>query len=475
MSEQATILIVDDEITIRKTLGLALTSKGYKIVAAGNGPEALLLLEDNVIDLALLDMRMPGMSGYEVLKEIRKSHSALELPVLMLTATDDADAMISSLKSGANDYLIKPCNREILAARIETQLSMKEMNESLISERNNLRREFVDAKVKSELDSVKFKSEFDQRTQAEKALIESERRFKVLYDARGCGLSDRRRDEFTLEAAVLDLGAVVDQLGLESFALCSFFNATPAAVRYAAHHPARVSRLVLWGGFARGADVYAFPIDPGAGGLVAANWELMLDAAVRTWTGSAGEEARQIAGYFRAAVDPETALKAFAAARDYDVTADLPRVDAPTLVVQRRDARSQRLEIARELAARIPHAELSLLPGAEASPFSGDVEAGVREVERFLGLRPATAGQPSPVAAARDAPPADAAPPPLALTEREAEVLALLCRGRSNKEIAADLGVSVHTVERHLTNLYSKLGLHSRTEAVAFGLRYGYG
>jgi PAS domain S-box-containing protein len=182
MSEQATILIVDDEITIRKTLGLALTSKGYKIVAAGNGPEALLLLEDNVIDLALLDMRMPGMSGYEVLKEIRKSHSALELPVLMLTATDDADAMISSLKSGANDYLIKPCNREILAARIETQLSMKEMNESLISERNNLRREFVDAKVKSELDSVKFKSEFDQRTQAEKALIESERRFKVLYD-----------------------------------------------------------------------------------------------------------------------------------------------------------------------------------------------------------------------------------------------------------------------------------------------------
>lgn len=182
MSEQATILVVDDEMTIRKTLGLALTSKGYKVFSAGNGPEALLLLEENEIDLALLDMRMPGMSGYEILKEIRKAHSALELPVLMLTATDDSEAMISSLKSGANDYLIKPCNREILAARIETQLSMKEMNESLVSERNNLRREFVDAKVQSELDNVKFKSEFDQRSQAEEALIESERRFKVLYD-----------------------------------------------------------------------------------------------------------------------------------------------------------------------------------------------------------------------------------------------------------------------------------------------------
>ena len=182
MSKQPTILVVDDEATIRKTLGLALTSKGYDVLSAGNGAEALLLLEDNAIDLVLLDMRMPGMSGYEVLKEIRKGHSALELPVLMLTATDDSEAMISSLKSGANDYLIKPCNREILAARIETQLSMKEMNASLVSERNNLRREFVDAKVKSELDNVKFKTEFDQRLQAEEALIESERRFKLLYD-----------------------------------------------------------------------------------------------------------------------------------------------------------------------------------------------------------------------------------------------------------------------------------------------------
>ena len=182
MPNQATILVVDDESTIRKTLGLSLVSKGYHVLSAATGAEALSLLGENRIDLVLLDMRMPGMSGYEVLQQIRKSHSALELPVLMLTATDDSEAMISSLKSGANDYLIKPCNREILAARIETQLSMKEMNESLISERNNLRREFIDAKVKSEIDNVKFKSEFDQRSQAEAALIASERRFKVLYD-----------------------------------------------------------------------------------------------------------------------------------------------------------------------------------------------------------------------------------------------------------------------------------------------------
>lgn len=182
ISNQAAILIVDDEATIRKTLGLSLESKGYKVFSAATGAEALLLLEEHELDLILLDMRMPGMGGLEVLKEVRNRFSSLELPVLMLTATDDSDAMISALKAGANDYLIKPCNREILAARIETQLSMKEMNESLISERNNLRREYVDAKVKSQLDNVKFKSEFEQRSKAEEALIESERRFKVLYD-----------------------------------------------------------------------------------------------------------------------------------------------------------------------------------------------------------------------------------------------------------------------------------------------------
>ena len=182
ISNQAAILIVDDEATIRKTLGLSLESKGYQVLFAAAGAEALMLLEENHIDLVLLDMRMPGLSGLDVLKELRNSRSALELPVLMLTATDDSDAMIAALRSGANDYLIKPCNREILAARIETQLSMKEMNESLISERNNLRREYVDAKVQSQLDNVKFKTEFEQRSKAEEALIESERRFKVLYD-----------------------------------------------------------------------------------------------------------------------------------------------------------------------------------------------------------------------------------------------------------------------------------------------------
>ena len=182
MVKHTTILIVDDEATVRKTLGLTLNSKGYQALAAGSGTEALLLLEDNDIDLVLLDMRMPGMNGNDVLKEIRKRYSALELPVLMLTADDDSDAMISALKSGANDYLVKPCNREVLGARIETQLSMKEMNAALINERDNLRRDFIDAKVKAELDNAKFKSEFDQRSQVEDALIESERRFKVLYD-----------------------------------------------------------------------------------------------------------------------------------------------------------------------------------------------------------------------------------------------------------------------------------------------------
>ncbi|MGE3857848.1 MAG: LuxR C-terminal-related transcriptional regulator, partial [Dehalococcoidia bacterium] len=196
------------------------------------------------------------------------------------------------------------------------------------------------------------------------------------------------------------------------------------------------------------------------------HWPMLLDMAARTWTAGAGEETRDTALYFNACVAPVTAMRAFASARDYDVRALLPEVRARTLVLQRRDAPSQRLDVARGLAAAIPDAELQVLAGESASPFSGDIEGGVRAIEAFLGIEEHAA----PAAAAAST----VAPGGEALTAREAEVLALVARGRANKEIAAALGLSVHTVERHLTNLYPKIGCRSRTEAAAFALTHGY-
>ncbi len=285
----------------------------------------------------------------------------------------------------------------------------------------------------------------------------------ALYDARGTGLSDRDRAEYTLEAMTADLEAVRERLGWERFAVCGLFNSTPVALAYVARHPERVSDLVLWGAFARGVDVYPMAVPANAGELLGLYWPMLVETAARTWTASASsDEVAEVVRYFHACVEPAAALAAFSAARDYDVSALLPEVQAHTLLLHRGSASSQRPEIAQAMTARIPDAELAILKGEAASPFSGDVDAAADAVLRFLGLESAAPAR------------SDDAPPHEALTARESEVLRLLARGQANKQIALDLGVSVHTVERHLTNLYAKLGCQSRTEAVAYALTHGY-
>ena len=171
-----------------------------------------------------------------------------------------------------------------------------------------------------------------------------------------------------------------------------------------------------------------------------------------------------MAGYFRACTSVEGLLRYVRAVRDWDVASRLEAVRVPALVLQRRDTAAQNAEVARRLAAAIEGARLLLLPGDAASPFSGDVEAGVDAVAVFLGLR-----APAPAQTAGESRPAL----PASITAREVEVLALIGRGLANKEIAARLGLSVNTIERHLTNLYPKIGARGRTEAAAFAIRHG--
>lgn len=289
----------------------------------------------------------------------------------------------------------------------------------------------------------------------------------AIYDSRGTGLSDRAAVAFDVPAMMRDLDAVTQRLGWRTFALCGFFNAAPVAMAYAAAHPEAVTELVLWGGFARGAEVYPMPL-PADPQMAAIYWPAILDSISRTWTAGAGDEARQTAEYFRACVTPEAALAALIAVRAYDVAAVLPSVQAPALVLHRRDAAGQRVEVAQHLAARMPRAELVVLPGEAPSPFAGDLDAGVDAIARFLGV--ADAPSPPGVEAAR---PSTHASGEDALTTREVEVLRLVARGRANKEIAAALGLSVHTVERHLSNIFPKIGCRSRTEAAAYAIAHG--
>jgi len=100
-----TILIVDDEPNLPHQLARFLGKQGYDVLTAADGPAGARALQQHTVDLLLLDVRLPGMSGLQLLKEIRESEP--DLPVVMLTAYGDVQTAVSAMKLGASDYLIK--------------------------------------------------------------------------------------------------------------------------------------------------------------------------------------------------------------------------------------------------------------------------------------------------------------------------------------------------------------------------------
>ncbi|WP_338554636.1 ATP-binding protein [Paenibacillus sp. KS-LC4] len=126
-SGKHTVLIVDDQYVNLKVLIDALQALDYHVIAVKNGYEALEQLDQSGrIDLVILDLMMPGMSGYEVCQEIRRQYSLLELPVLMVTAAYQPQDKVAAFQAGANDYLPKPFDPNELKARISSLLAMKE-------------------------------------------------------------------------------------------------------------------------------------------------------------------------------------------------------------------------------------------------------------------------------------------------------------------------------------------------------------
>jgi len=218
----------------------------------------------------------------------------------------------------------------------------------------------------------------------------AERRKLVRYDARGSGLSERNVADYSLEAHMLDLEAVVERLGVQRFVLMGWVNSGPVAIAYAARHPEAVSHLLLWCPWGRqGARAQALRLREGV------DWEFYTEALAHAGLGwSAGEEAHRLAAYFRECVTAEAARAIFRALAEFDVTAVLSQVRSPTLILQRRQiAALPGLEIAKGLASGIPDARLALLEGASLLPSAGDMEAVLAAIDEFLGdSEPAPAG-----------------------------------------------------------------------------------
>jgi len=141
-----TVLVVDDNPQNVKLLADLLTAKGYAVVTAPSGVQALEKVEKDAPDLVLLDVVMPEMSGYEVCRKIRGNPATATLPVVMVTALDPGEERVKGIEAGADDFLTKPINQPELLARVKSLLRIKLLHDEL-AEWNRTLEQRVEAQV----------------------------------------------------------------------------------------------------------------------------------------------------------------------------------------------------------------------------------------------------------------------------------------------------------------------------------------
>jgi pimeloyl-ACP methyl ester carboxylesterase len=272
----------------------------------------------------------------------------------------------------------------------------------------------------------------------------------VRYDRAGCGLSAASDRPPSLAYELEQLAAVAETLGSEPFDLMGTSMGALVAVAWAAAHPETVRRLVLYGGWASGAEISTPSVQDHILGLVESHWGLGSDMLTEIFAPDVSIASRAEFGrYQRASSTAATARSLLALSYDLDVSDLLADVRAPTLVVHRAHDRAAPVEQAAALADGIPDAQLVVLPGRSHLPYAGDAQALVTPIRRFLGLRRLP----------RD---------PRALTARQDEVAALVSEGCTNREIALRLGIDERSAEGHVERIRLRLGFSSRAQIAAW-------
>ena len=297
----------------------------------------------------------------------------------------------------------------------------------------------------------------------------------IRFDERGFGMSERNVSDFSLDARLGDLEALVEELGLVRFALLGMSHGSGVGMAYAARHPDRVTRLLLYGtvcGEAVNFSGEAALEEETNRGMIRIGWAREDPRFRRFFTqayipDATEEQMRWFDELQRVSTSGDNYLAAREARLREDITDELHRITAPTLIMHAVGDRQMSFENATMVAALVPDARVIPLESQNHILLGDEPAWGqfVAEARAFL--------EPDRVAMAVTGHDPDLVG---SLSARELEVLRLAAGGQPNAEIAATLGLSIRTVERHLSNAYGKLGMTgaaARTAAVAQLLRAG--
>ena len=290
----------------------------------------------------------------------------------------------------------------------------------------------------------------------------------IRYDERGFGLSDWDVTDFSIGARQADLETVVEAVGLDRFALLGMSGGSAVALAYAIEHPERLTRLILYGTVCGEPVVRVgeeLEVEETFRSMIRVGWAKDDPVFRRVFTtrfipDATEEQMRWFDDLQRMSTSPANAVASRIARQEVDIAADLPRITAPTLILQAIGDQSTTFDNAVSVSSQIPGARLVAMDSRNHILLADEPAwpTFMTEVRAFLEpdrARPSSDG---------------AAIEPL--SPREQEVLRLCADGLTNEEIATALTLSPRTVERHLSNVYLKLGLTGSAARAGAVARY---
>jgi pimeloyl-ACP methyl ester carboxylesterase len=300
----------------------------------------------------------------------------------------------------------------------------------------------------------------------------SERRTLIRYDERGCGLSDRDIDNFSFDSWVADLETVVEECGVPQFPLLGISQGAAVAIAYAVKHPERVTHLILCGGYGRGRlvrDRSPRMLEEAQMmlKLIELGWGRENDAFRQVFTaqfipGGSLVQLRWFNELQRISTSPQNAVRFLMEFNRIDVMESAAKVRCPTLVLHARGDERVPFDEGRLLAAQIPGARFVPLESCNHVLLDEPAwQTFLTSVHGFLGEARAATHLAADIKST--------------LTARELQLLELMAAGLDNAAIASFLGLRDKTVRNHVSNIFDKISVRTRAEAIVKAREAGLG